>query len=78
VTETDSFATAIRRAHPNDYIEWNNKILTDETVEYLADDVVVFTRPRCPVINVKVNKGQRCRMPVGTGFTVCRNHNRRA
>jgi hypothetical protein len=56
------------------FVDWDSKNITDETVEYLLGGQVMFTRPRCPVINVKSNKGRRCTMPVGGSYRTCRNH----
>jgi hypothetical protein len=56
------------------FIDWDSKNITDETVEYLMAGQVMFTRPRCPVINVRKPKGQRCTMPIGEGHRTCRNH----
>jgi hypothetical protein len=56
------------------FVDWDSRRLTDDTIEYLLGGEVAFTRPRCPVINVKRNKGQRCTMPVGGSYRTCRNH----
>ena len=67
------------RSRP-DYIDWDTRVVLDETVEYRMGDIVVFTRPRCPVTNSKRSTpsyGKRCSMSVGEGYEQCWNHRAR-
>jgi hypothetical protein len=60
------------------WIEWDNKRILDEVIEYRMGDTTVFTRRRCPVINSttgwRKTRGLRCSMQVGEGYQTCRNH----
>jgi len=70
MARTEGYATP---THPG----WDTKNVTDETVEYLSDGVVVMTRQRCPTINTKKHAGKRCEGGVVAGYVTCYNHRQR-